>query len=122
MDTQTVGTMSELQCVARLKIHAGKLGEFERLAATCVELVRTKDKGTLQYELYMNSDNTECLVFERYRDSKAMLDHFKNMGETMAAIFETCTGSGEVCGTPNAELRAKLEGSPVQIYAPLLAT
>ena len=23
------------------------------------------------YELYFNSDNTECLVFERYRDSQA---------------------------------------------------
>ena len=114
--------MSELQCVARLKIHAGKLAEFKRLAAKCAELVRTKDTGTLQYELYMNSDNTECLVFERYRDSEALLDHFENMGDTMTAIFETCTGSGEICGTPNAKLRAKLEGSPVQIYVPFLAT
>ncbi len=55
--------MSELQCVARLKIHDGKLDEFKRLAAKCAELVRTKDTGTLQYELYFNSDNTECLVF-----------------------------------------------------------
>ena len=67
--------MSELQCVARLKIHYGKLDEFKRLAAKCAELVRTKDTGTLQYELYFNSDNTECLVFERYRDSRALLDH-----------------------------------------------
>ena len=40
--------MSELQCVARLKIHDGKLDEFKRLAAKCAELVRTKDTGTLQ--------------------------------------------------------------------------
>jgi len=73
--------MSELQCVARLKIHDGKLDEFKRLAAKCAELVRTKDTGTLQYELYFNSDNTECLVFERYRDSQALLDHHKNLGE-----------------------------------------
>ena len=72
--------MSELQCVARLKIHDGKLDEFKRLAAKCAELVRTKDTGTLQYELYFNSDNTECLVFERYRDSQALLDHHKNLG------------------------------------------
>jgi hypothetical protein len=57
--------MSELLCIARLKIHHGKLDEFKHLAARCVELVRTKDTGTLQYELYFNSDNTECLVFER---------------------------------------------------------
>ena len=64
--------MNELLCIARLKIHHGKLDEFKLLAARCVELVRTKDTGTLQYELYFNSDNTECLVFERYRDSQAL--------------------------------------------------
>ena len=79
--------MSELQSVARLKIHDGKLDEFKRLAPECAELVRTKDTGTLQYELYFNSDNTECLVFERYRDSQALLDHFKHMGDTMARFF-----------------------------------
>jgi len=113
--------MSELQCVARLKIHRGKLEEFKRLAAECAELVRTRDKGTLQYELYLNSENTECMVFERYRDSQALLDHFENMGETMTAIFETCTGSGEVCGTVSGELKEKLRGAPVQIDRPFLA-
>lgn len=112
--------MSELQCVARLRIHVGKLEEFKRLAAKCAELVRTKDTGTLQYELYMNSDNTECLVFERYRDSQSLLDHFDHLGETMAAIFETCTGSGEICGEVSAKLRKKLEGSPVQVYKTLI--
>ena len=113
--------MSELQCVARLKIHDGKLDEFKRLAVKCAELVRTKDTGTLQYELYFNSDNTECLVFERYRDSQALLDHFKNMGDTMAAILQTCSGSGEICGTPSPELIEKLKDSPVQVYTPFLA-
>jgi hypothetical protein len=32
--------MSELQCVARLKIHDGKLDEFKRLTAKRAELVR----------------------------------------------------------------------------------
>ena len=112
--------MSELQCVARLKIHDGKLAEFKRLAAKCAELVRTKDTGTLQYELYLNGDSTECLVFERYRDSQGLLEHFENMGETMTAIFETCTGSGEVCGRASQELVDKLAGSPVQVYTPFL--
>lgn len=113
--------MSELQAVARLKIHEGKLDEFKRLAAKCAELVRTKDTGTLQYELYFNSDETECLVFERYGDSQALLDHLKNMGDTGAAIFQTCSGSGEVCGTASPELIEQLKGSPVQVYEPFLA-
>ena len=114
--------MSELQSVARLKIHDGKLDEFKRLAAKCAELVRTKDTGTLQYEQYLNSDSTECLVFERYRDSQALLDHLKNLGDTMAAILQTCSASGEICGTPSPELIEKLKGSPVQVYTPFLAS
>jgi hypothetical protein len=50
--------MSELQCVARLKIHDGKLDEFKRLA----ELVRTKDTGTLQYELYISGTPSPELI------------------------------------------------------------
>jgi quinol monooxygenase YgiN len=110
--------MNELQCVATLKIHDGKLDEFRRLAPKCPELVRTKDSGTLQYESYFNSDNTECLVFERYRNSQALLDHHKNLGDTMAAILQTCSGSGEICGTPSPELIEPLKDSPVQVYKP----
>jgi quinol monooxygenase YgiN len=110
--------MNELQCIARLKIHPGKLDKFKRLAAKCAEVVRTKDTGTLQYELYFNSDDTECLVLERYRDSQALLDHHKHLGATIDAILRTCFGSGEVCGTPSPELTEQLKGSPVQIYKP----
>jgi quinol monooxygenase YgiN len=113
--------VSELQCIARLKIHDGKLDEFKRLSAKCAELVRTKDTGTLQYEVYFNNDETECLTFERYRDSQALLDHRKNLGDTMAAILQTCSGSGEVCGTPSPELVEQLRGSPVQVYKPFEA-
>ena len=57
--------MSELQSVARLKIHDGRFDEVKRLAAKCAELLRTKDTGILQWEFYINSDNSEWLVFER---------------------------------------------------------
>jgi hypothetical protein len=53
--------MREVQAIARLKIHPGKLAEFERLAAACMESARTKDTGTLQYEQYFNSDPQHSL-------------------------------------------------------------
>jgi quinol monooxygenase YgiN len=110
--------MSELQCIARLKIHDGKLEEFKRLAAECMESVRTKDTGTLQYDWFFSSDHSECLVYERYRDSEALLQHNANLGETIAALFKTCSASGEVCGTPSPELKKALERSRVRIYSP----
>jgi quinol monooxygenase YgiN len=113
--------MKEIQSVARMKIHPGKLEEFKRLSAKCLESVRTKDSGTLQYESYFNADETECIVFERYRDAEALLEHTKNLGDTMQAIFATCSISGELCGTPSPELRKALESYGVRIYSPYLA-
>jgi quinol monooxygenase YgiN len=113
--------VSELKCVARLRIRDGRLDEFTRLAAKCSDIVRTRDRGTLEYEWYLDSRNSECLVLERYRDSQALLDHFRNLGDAMAALFQTCSASGEICGTPSAELVEHLKDSPVQIYRPFLA-
>ncbi len=110
--------MNEIQGIARLKIHAGKLEEFKRVAAQCVQVVRTKDTGTLQYEVYFNPDQTECLVLERYRDLTALLEHHRNIGALMGALLETCAQSAEVCATATPELVKALDGSPVRIFSP----
>jgi hypothetical protein len=57
-----------------------------------MEIARTKDTGTLQYEIYINED------------------------ENLA------TGSvhGELLGEPSADLRAQLAGSPVRLFTPYL--
>jgi hypothetical protein len=39
----------------------------------------------------------------------------------MAAILQTCSGSGEICGTPSPELIEQLKDSPVQVYKPFQA-
>jgi quinol monooxygenase YgiN len=108
--------MSELQSIARLKIHHGKLDEFKRLAAKCMESVRSKDTGTLQYDWFFSSDYTECVVHERYRDSAAFLEHIANLAETITALFETCSISGEIFGTPSPELIKALPGA--RVYSP----
>lgn len=110
---------SEIHGTARIVIHDGKLDEFKRLAAQCVEIVRTKDTGTLEYDLFLNADGTECFVHERYRDSAAGLEHMANIGVMMEPLSKICTITGEVCGTPSPELRSALESAGVRIYAPL---
>jgi quinol monooxygenase YgiN len=62
--------VSELQSIARFKFDEGKLEEFKRLSAQCIEIVRTKDTGTLQYDSYFNDDQSECIVLERYKNSR----------------------------------------------------
>src|SRR4051794_8669238 len=110
--------VSELQGIARFKFHEGKLEEFKRLSAQCMEIVRAKDTGTLQYEIYFNDDQSECIVLERYRDSAALIEHAAHIGDLMEAIVATGSVSGELLGAPSAELRAKLAGSEVRLFTP----
>src|SRR5262249_4834945 len=71
-----------------------------------MEIVRAKDTGTLQYEIYFSEDQSECIVLERYRDSEALLEHAANLGELGAAILAMGLVSSELLGEPSAELRA----------------
>jgi quinol monooxygenase YgiN len=110
--------MSELLGIARFKFHEGKLEEFKRLSAQCMEIVRTQETGTLQYDIYFNDDQSECIVLERYRDSEALIEHAAHVGDLMEAILATGTVSGELLGEPSAELRAKLADSEVRLFTP----
>jgi quinol monooxygenase YgiN len=106
--------------IARFKIHEGKLDEFKRLSAQAMEIVRTKDTGTLQYDTYFNDDQSECVVIERYRDSEAAIEHATNLADLSEAVLTTVSVvHGEVLGEPSAELRANLSGSDVpQLFTP----
>jgi quinol monooxygenase YgiN len=119
-DSMSVNTMNEIQGVGRLKIHDGNLEEFKHVASQFMQVVRTKDAGTLQYELYFNSDQTECLVLEKYRDVQSLLEHQKNVSGLMDALLKTCTVSSVVCGTATPELVKALGGSPVPLFSPYL--
>jgi quinol monooxygenase YgiN len=110
--------VSELLGIARFQLHDGRLGEFERLSARCMEIVRTQDTGTLQYDLWFDDARTECIVMERYRDSQALIEHATHIGdELMEAIVATGSVQGELLGDPSAELRARMEGGPVRLFS-----
>ena len=42
--------MDELQGIVRFTFHPGMADEFKRLSAACLEIVRARDVGTLQYD------------------------------------------------------------------------
>ena len=123
------GAVSELQGIARFKFHEGKLEEFKRLAAQCMEIVRTKDTGTLQYDVYFKGLILTLQRFwagqgsqERYRDSEALSEHAEHLGDLNEAILATGLVSGELLGEPSAELRATMADSPVRLFTPYEST
>ena len=106
--------MSELIGIARFRFLPGKREEYLRLSDQARELVKATEPGTLAYDLYLNGDQTECMFIERYRDSKAAIDHAANLGHLFGDVLATVEiVHGELLGEPSAELRANLAGSDV---------
>jgi quinol monooxygenase YgiN len=112
---------TELQAIVRFRFNDGDVEAFKRLSAQCMEIVRTQDTGTLQYDTYFNADETECIVLERFRDSDALIQHGENLAHLMDAITATGSVSGELLGELSPELRARFTaGGPVQLFTPWL--
>jgi quinol monooxygenase YgiN len=108
--------MDEIKGVARAKIQPGKLDEYKRICAEAMEIVRTKDTGTLQYEIFFNEDESEAIVYERYRDIDAALAHFANIGHLMAPLVETATVTGELLAKYDPKMQ--LGGGGPKLYTP----
>ena len=111
----------KLQSSARMKIREGKLEGFKRQAAVCISQVKEKDPGTLQYDWFLNSDNTECEIREAYESSEALLVHSANVREALRILFEQYATDHSVViyGDPWPELMqnaARMEGG-VKTYS-----
>ncbi|HET9085657.1 MAG TPA: antibiotic biosynthesis monooxygenase family protein [Candidatus Limnocylindrales bacterium] len=108
--------MSELLGIARFRFHEGKRDEYLRLAEQADALVAANEPGTLQYDLFLNDDQTECMIVERYRDSEAAIAHAANVGHLFADVFATVElVHGELLGDLSDELRSNLAGSEVPV-------
>ena len=79
------------------------------MSAQAMEIVRTKDSGTLQFDTYFNDNESECMIIERYRDSAAAIEHWENLRDLSETILEMVSVvHGEVLGEVSAELRTDL--------------
>jgi quinol monooxygenase YgiN len=108
--------MSELLGIARFKFHEGMREEWLRLSDEAREMVRANEPGTLQYDIYLNADQSEAMVIERFRDSEAAMQHAANLGDLFDAVLATVEViHGEVLGDPSPELRANLENNDVPV-------
>ena len=81
--------------------------------------MKEKDQGTLQYDWFLNQDQTEGVVLERYIDSNALLAHMGNLGDTLGQLLGISDFRGEVYGNPSQELMNATEGLDVVVYSEL---
>jgi quinol monooxygenase YgiN len=78
----------KLQVSASMKIRSGMIEGFKSQAAKCISQAKRKDTGTLQYDWFISSDNTECEIREAYENSDALLAHVENLREPLRILFE----------------------------------
>jgi quinol monooxygenase YgiN len=112
--------MGELIGIARFRFHPGRVEEYKRLSAEAMEIVRAKEPGTLEYSVYLNADETEAVVIERFASSDALIEHGANMRDVSPAVLATGTVEGELLGEPSEELRALLTGPEPELFTPYL--
>lgn len=113
--------MGELLGIARFRFHPGKVEEYKRLSAQAMDIVRARERGTLEYAIYFNEDETEAVVIERFASSEALIEHGANMSEISPRVLATGTVEGELLGDPSDELRAKLTGPEPELFTPWMS-
>jgi quinol monooxygenase YgiN len=109
--------MKQIQIIARLRIHQGQLEKFKEIAQKCMDTVRAKDTGVLQYNWFFNDDESECVVCELYEDSQAVTRHKENLGETLGTLLALADLSVELYGTPTKELVDGMAGLDAKFYS-----
>ena len=110
-------SMSEIQVSANFRIPEGMLEEFKQHAAECLNHVKEKDTETIQYDWFLNSDNTECEIREKYQNSNAVLRHQSNVREPLLALFKKfgSPSSLAIYGNPSPELLQYVKASGIKI-------
>lgn len=108
--------MEKIQITAKLKIQSGKTEEFKKLAKACITIVKEKDTGTLQYDWFYSSDESECNVLETYVNSNAFLEHINNIGDNLGKLLSISDFSVKIYGRASNELKSALNGMDIKYY------
>lgn len=109
--------MKKIQITAKFKLHSGKLEEFKNIAAKCVAAVRENEKEALQYDWFLNPNQTEIVVREAYTDSDAVLVHLGNVGELLGQLLSMSDFEVEVYGNMSEELKKVAAGMNAKVYS-----
>jgi len=112
--------MSKLQTSTSMTIQPGKLAEFKRGAAQMLAVTAAGDTGTLQYDWFLNSDQTVCVIREAYESSEALLAHLAHLDEALGKRplrLLAYDHKAQVFGDPSPQLLTLTQGLSVELYS-----
>jgi quinol monooxygenase YgiN len=112
-DSTRIQTMEQNQIHFRAEftIEVGKIEEYKKLIQEMSRTVQANEPDTINYQFYLNKDQTKCVVHETYVNSDAALAHNNGIAsrKILPRIFSLAKISRfDVYGNPNEELRKSL--------------
>ena len=95
-----------IRAVAEVSIPEGKTNEIKKLVAEIIDKVEANEPNTMSYEWFFSNDESKCYVIQSYKDSDAVIDHLRNIGELSGPLHEVAPLTGlMIFGSPSDELR-----------------
>jgi quinol monooxygenase YgiN len=105
--------------ILQVAIHPGKLEAFRSVSNDLIAKTQS-EPGTLGYEWNLSEDQTVCHIYERYKDSEAVLTHVHSFGAFAKRFMEACHPTRfHVYGTPTDAAKAALTDLNPVYFAPL---
>lgn len=112
--------MHRLQCLTRFRIRPGRLDDFIKLAAACIEAARAHDTGAVRYDIFLDADRLEAAAYEEFETSAAAMAHLDHLTKTADALRAVADVRHEVWGNPDPELARRYRSLGARIMGPLL--
>lgn len=112
--------MHRLQCLTRFSIRPGRLEDFIKLSAACVEAARAQETGAVRYDIFLDADTLEAAAYEEFETSSAAMAHLDHLEDIAAALRAVAEVRHEVWGNPEPDLERRYRGLGARIMPPLL--
>jgi quinol monooxygenase YgiN len=80
---------AEISWILEVEILPGQVDNFRAVAADLIASTQP-EPGTLSYEWHLNEGGTACHIFERYKDSAALIAHVQGFGKFAERFMQAC--------------------------------
>ena len=109
----------EIHWLLEVAIHPGQKENFRAVAKDLIAATQS-EKDTLAYEWNLSPDGTTCHIYERYKDSTAILIHVQSFGRFAERFLQACHPTRfDLYGSPSAEVKAALADFQPTYYSHL---
>ncbi|HKO40760.1 MAG TPA: antibiotic biosynthesis monooxygenase [Nitrososphaeraceae archaeon] len=110
---------NQIHVRAEFNIEKEKIEEFKKLIQDMSRMVENNEPDTINYQFYLNTSETKCMVHETYKNSESTLAHIVGVASKtiLPKIFNISKLNRlDVYGNPSEELQKVIASFDSQIF------